>query len=339
MRFNRALVLSFAISALALSAASGQGSGTSQRENRENDDLLIDKLVATPALGTIYINDGAGDGSVLSDKPLGSVMNILKLGETAVPVLIRHLDDMRLTSAKYKGGAYWNDPIAVPVGYICLDILSQIVRGNGVLFQQGHRDCDFDGVGACIKAPYYFDPSDYTKMAAGTMVPGRHILVVKRNWQAAEKRGLVTYMFPSQLGRLNAYSAIVISDGKSGRFSCTETESRAALDDAVTLRSWDNLYASYERYRQCDDGAISEGYSESIARILVDQWNTLDRFAELGITDVRFRTFVIEHIDSTLNGDDVARIKKNAKSGCEARLRTLCSDLAEQSDSVLNEDK
>ncbi len=101
------------------------------------------------------------------------------------------------------------------------------------------------------------------------------------------------------------------------------------------LRSWDMLYASYKSYRQCDDGAISEGYSESVARILVDQWSTLSRFAELTEKDIEFRAFVIEHVDATLNLDDAKKIKKVADTECTAELITLCSDLAEQSESIL----
>jgi len=137
-----------------------------------NTDAVIDELASTPDFGIVYIADGAGDGTVLTERPSEAVKKIVMLQDAAIPVLIRHLDDMRPTSAKYKGGAYWDDPIAVPVGYVCLDILSQIVRDNKVLFVQGRRDCDFDGVGACIQAPYYFDPFNYTK-SGGSLVPSR----------------------------------------------------------------------------------------------------------------------------------------------------------------------
>jgi hypothetical protein len=119
---------------------------------------------------------------------------------------------------------------------------------------------------------------------------------------------------------------------------CTEVEGRRALDEAVMLRSWDALYRSYKSYRQCDDGTIGEGYSESVARILVDHWNTLPRLARLGRNDAEFRAFVIGHVDVTLNMDDVQKIRKNAKAQCPTGLRTVCTDLAKQADSALKED-
>jgi hypothetical protein len=118
---------------------------------------------------------------------------------------------------------------------------------------------------------------------------------------------------------------------------CSNVEGRRALE-AVILRSWDALYMSYKSYRQCDDGAIGEGYSESVARILVDHWNTLPQLARLSRKDAEFRAFVIGHVDATLNMDDVEKIRKNAKTQCPAGLQTVCSDLAKQADFALKED-
>jgi hypothetical protein len=115
-------------------------------------------------------------------------------------------------------------------------------------------------------------------------------------------------------------------------------ECQAAFDEAGTLRSWGALYKSYKSYRHCDDGAIGEGYSESVARILVDHWSTLSRLAQLGNKDAEFRAFVVHHVDATLNMDDVEKIKRRAKAQCPTGLRTLCSDLAKHADSALKED-
>jgi hypothetical protein len=119
---------------------------------------------------------------------------------------------------------------------------------------------------------------------------------------------------------------------------CSNVEGRRALDEVDMLRSWDALYTSYKSYRQCDDGALGEGYSESVARILVDHWNTLPQLARLARKDAEFRAFVIGHVDATLNMDDVEKIRKNATTQCPARLRTVCSDLAKQADFALKED-
>jgi hypothetical protein len=300
-------------------------------------DVVIEELVSTRDFGVIYIADGAGDGTVLNEKPSAAVKNIVKLRGAAIPVLIRHLDDMRLTSAKYKGGVYWDNPIPVPVGYLCLDILSQIVRDSKRLFVQGRRDCDFDGIGACFQSRYYFDPFNYIKDGQ-SVLPGKQVLVAKHNWEHARERGLLTFRFPAWLERFSAaYSALATPAGGAAKRPCNNAEGRVALDEAGSVRTWSGLYSSYKAYEQCDDGAIGEGYSESVARILLDHWNTLPELVQLAELDADFRVFVTKHIDASLDSAELNKIKSNADAGCPAALRMICSDIAKQADSVLRE--
>ena len=171
--------------------------------DRDVPDALVDELVSTPDFGVVYVADGAGDGTVLNDKPATAVRKIVNLRDAAIPLLIRHLDDTRVTSAKYKGGQYWDNPATVPVGYVCLDILSQIVNDNKVLFVQGRRDCDFDGMGACIQSKYYFSPDEYAVRNNRRFATAK-VLAVKHNWETARQAGLLKFRFPSWLARFSA---------------------------------------------------------------------------------------------------------------------------------------
>ncbi len=176
-------------------------------ETQSSTDAIIDELVSTPNFGVVYIADGAGDGTVLNGSPAVAVKKIVNLREKAIPLLIRHLNDTRTTSARYKGGNHWANPVAVPVGYLCLDILSQIVGDNSTLFVEGHRDCDSDGMGACIQPKYYFDPDAYSVGQGDHLLPSKKVLNVKRNWESARQIGLLKFSFPSWLDRFkSAYS-------------------------------------------------------------------------------------------------------------------------------------
>jgi hypothetical protein len=135
---------------------------------------------------------------------------------------------------------------------------------------------------------------------------------------------LIVTVFPTQVGYTQERP-------------CSDVEGLRALREAAMLRSWDALYTSYKSYRQGDDGAIGEGYSESVARILVDHWNTLPQLARIARKGAEFRAFVIGHVDATLNMEDVEKIGKNAKTQCPAGLRTVCNDLAKRADSALKE--
>ena len=119
---------------------------------------------------------------------------------------------------------------------------------------------------------------------------------------------------------------------------CTDLEGQRGLHEAGTSRSWDALYKFYGLYRQCDDGAIAEGYSESVARILVDHWRTLPRLTRLARKDAEFWAFVLKHVDASLDMDDVNKIKTNAVTRCPKGLRATCNDLVKQANSVLHAD-
>ncbi|HZR65332.1 MAG TPA: hypothetical protein VFA85_09305 [Terriglobales bacterium] len=171
-----------------------------QSGNEGTPEAILDELVSTPDFGIVYIADGAGDGTILNGKPAPAVRKIVNLHEAAIPLLIRHLDDTRLTSAKYKVGKHWAAPMAVPVGYLCLDILSQIVKDNKVLFVDGQRDCDYDGMGACFRPKY--------SRKGARLVAGGIVLAVKQNWMAARQAGLLKFRFPSWLDRFSAEYSI-----------------------------------------------------------------------------------------------------------------------------------
>ena len=123
---------------------------------------------------------------------------------------------------------------------------------------------------------------------------------------------------------------VAVPSSPAQRRQCSETEEQHAEAQAETLRSWDDLYRSYTIFRQCDDGAIWEGYSESVARILVDHWVTLPRLAQLARKDKGFQRFVLKHVDETISGDDARRIEANAEHACPTLLRHLCDDLVQQ---------
>lgn len=114
----------------------------------------------------------------------------------------------------------------------------------------------------------------------------------------------------------------------SQRTGCSRSQEMKALDEADQLRTWDALYKSYKAYRLCDDGAIAEGYSDSVGRILSHHWRTLARFASLAKGDVGFRKFVLRYIDETGDTEDLSVIEKNAKGRCPAGFSALCGDIS-----------
>ena len=135
-------------------------------------------------------------------------------------------------------------------------------------------------------------------------------------------------------------AVILLTGSSSARASqrpCTSAEAQRADLEADKLRTWDALYKSYKRYAHCDDGAIAEGYSESVARILVDHWKTLSELVSFSKNDAKFFHFVLRHLDATLNPTDVEKIKANATDQCPTSLQATCVDLRKKAESTLKE--
>jgi hypothetical protein len=142
------------------------------------------------------------------------------------------------------------------------------------------------------------------------------------------------------LGRLAIGAVIMLLSCLAGGQGppCTEEESRRSDEEAGSLRSWDALYQSYKRYGRCDNASAAEGYSESVARILVDHWAAVSRLAKLAGRDLGFRRFVLSHIDATLDMKDVRTIAAKATKSCPPGLHSLCIDLKKSANAAIKED-
>lgn len=116
----------------------------------------------------------------------------------------------------------------------------------------------------------------------------------------------------------------------SARSVCSKKEAFVAETEAVKLRSWDEIYASYKKFYHCDDGAIAEGYSESITNMLENQWTKLPRVQSLIQKNKHFKNFILRHIDETISQDRLASIMKNARDNCPAIASTTCAAIIER---------
>ena len=116
--------------------------------------------------------------------------------------------------------------------------------------------------------------------------------------------------------------------GDASKKPCTKSEAMQAEKEVDSLSDWDHVYRSYKKFSQCDDGAIGEGYSDAVGKLLANDWGQLNRLLALTKTDKGFQRFVVKHIDETLPGDTLLRISTNARSSCPAGAQRLCSLIA-----------
>jgi hypothetical protein len=109
--------------------------------------------------------------------------------------------------------------------------------------------------------------------------------------------------------------------------ACTTAEEKQALGQADSLRDWDAVYRSFINFAHCDDGAIAEGYSDTVGRLLASDWKHLGALAKLVATDKKFEHFVLRHIDETLPIKVLKTIASNAEKSCPADQTTLCGKI------------
>ena len=181
MRYLTTIVAVLALSVLPLAR---QASGKSIISK------CIDALTTAPSL-VVYSADGAADATV-TENPPPQVKAIVNLGPKAIPLLIAHLNDTRPTAARFQ---YYigrkEQDIPVPVGHVCLDILTYIIKAPKVL----REDCADDGLGACVERGYYFPPDAYIRKN-GKFIARAEVYRVKRNWQRAYRKGYIKYQYP-----------------------------------------------------------------------------------------------------------------------------------------------
>lgn len=154
----------------------------------------IDALVSAQSL-VAYSDDGAADATITNvgannsgivENPTPEVRAIVKLGEKAIPLLIAHLDDTRQTSA-----TFGRNNVRVPVGHVCLDILTHIIKAPRTLIE----DCADDGLGAWVREGYYFRPDAYARKGS-RFIARPEVSRVKANWQRAYRKGNIKYQYP-----------------------------------------------------------------------------------------------------------------------------------------------
>ena len=113
----------------------------------------------------------------------------------------------------------------------------------------------------------------------------------------------------------------------AGGKSCSKSEAIAAEEEASTLRNWAEVYKSFKRFAQCDEAAIGEGYSDTVARLLTNDWESIGELDKLISHDKRFRRFVLHHVDELMTFEQAQKMYVNVKSRCPIAAKELCKTI------------
>lgn len=108
---------------------------------------------------------------------------------------------------------------------------------------------------------------------------------------------------------------------------CSKKDAIKAEELAAKATTWNQLHKLYKRYHQCDDGAIAEGFSESVSIILSQSWGQIKNLLPIIQKDARFETFVLYHLDETLPEERLQLIGNLATNSCPDSARNLCGKI------------
>ncbi|WP_314421402.1 hypothetical protein [Pseudescherichia vulneris] len=118
---------------------------------------------------------------------------------------------------------------------------------------------------------------------------------------------------------------------------CTIKDAEAAEQAVDHLTSWQALNDNFTRFHQCDEGSIAEGNSEAVIRLLVDKWEALPKLSVLTRQNAAFETWVLSHIDSTLDSGDLQTAVNLATSQCPASESALCQKIVKAAQAAIHE--
>lgn len=109
---------------------------------------------------------------------------------------------------------------------------------------------------------------------------------------------------------------------------CTRRASDAADKALDELSSWAAIYRTFRLYKQCDDGALAEGYSDKVVILLTQRWPTVEALSKLAQSNPQFGDFVLHHVDGLMSPNEAKTIANNAEKHCPVGSNEMCQRLA-----------
>ena len=115
--------------------------------------------------------------------------------------------------------------------------------------------------------------------------------------------------------------------------ACTPAEASAAEKAIDRVVNWDQLYKVYREFRHCDQGPVSEVYTEALLRCLVE-WKKVEVLANWMAQDKDYNAWVVRHVRKA-TPEDQKSVYSRAKMNCPKGLDEWCTGLADTSKPVV----
>jgi hypothetical protein len=111
---------------------------------------------------------------------------------------------------------------------------------------------------------------------------------------------------------------------------CTRQDVNGVDAALEHMDSWKSVASVFRRFSKCDDGYIAEGFSDRISYLLADHWEQVPELVALSRTTPGLESFVIRHLDETINLSDARKIEYLAWNSCPNEAEALCRRIKKQ---------
>jgi hypothetical protein len=120
-----------------------------------------------------------------------------------------------------------------------------------------------------------------------------------------------------------------ISYASSCEPTCSADDDAKLAEDAVdVLPDWAAVAKFYDRFRQCDDGGVAEGLSDSIGKLLARERPEMNVLMAVARSRRGMDQFVLRHVNETLSNDNLSAISEKLPARCEQAAKHLCRDIS-----------
>jgi hypothetical protein len=134
------------------------------------------------------------------------------------------------------------------------------------------------------------------------------------------------------------FALMVLPSTLWGMGQCTKQKLNEIEGGPFIFGDWSALYKSYSKYKVCDNGNdVSEGYSEAVARLLSDHWDKLPELSSIYSKRRGFKKFMLQHIDATVDYNDLQKIRQLSETQCPSTTHSLCAAIGLHVEAAIKE--
>ncbi|HEX7466044.1 MAG TPA: hypothetical protein VF309_05340 [Usitatibacter sp.] len=109
---------------------------------------------------------------------------------------------------------------------------------------------------------------------------------------------------------------------------CTKADAVNGEKAIERANNWSQLYKTWQDYRHCDTGAVADGYTDSLMRLMVE-WKSVDALAAAMEKDPAFKEWIYARLKSPAAKDDQPAVYSRAMASCPKAMDAFCAELAE----------